>query len=134
MTSIVFDIETGPLSEAELHAVFEPPQPPEQPGEFNPDSVKLGNLKDEAKIQERIEKAKQEHDKQCREYDTNVKKAHDEAWEKFVDSAALSPVTGQVLAVGAMDARGVHQVWHGDGKEQEVIEGIWMASPISPRR
>ena len=45
---------------------------------FNPDSVKLGNFKDPEKIEAKIEEAR----------------------AAFIDKAALSPMTGEILAVG----------------------------------
>lgn len=68
-----FDIETGPVPEAEMQALIP---------EFNPDDVKLGNLKDQKKIEAKIEAARENHV-------TN-----------FTSKAALSPLTGQVLAIG----------------------------------
>lgn len=50
--SIIFDIETAPLSIDELEAIAP---------KFDPSEVKTGNLKDEFKIQDKIEKAEMYH-------------------------------------------------------------------------
>jgi hypothetical protein len=75
MQTIVFDIETGPLPEAELAALMPP---------FDPAEVKTGNLKDPAKIAEKIAEAEANHRRD------------------FFDKAALDPLTGRVVAIGVM--------------------------------
>ncbi len=81
MTTIIFDIETGPLPEAELANMLPP---------FDPAEVKTGNLKDPAKIAEKIAEAEANHRRD------------------FFDKAALDPLTGRVVAIGLLvfDARG----------------------------
>lgn len=73
MTTIIFDIETGPLPEAELENMLPP---------FDPAEVKTGNLKDPAKIAEKIAEAEANHRRD------------------FFDKAALDPLTGRVVAIG----------------------------------
>ncbi len=81
MKTIIFDIETGPLAEAELESMLPP---------FDPAEVKCGNLKDPAKIAEKIAEAEANHRRD------------------FFDKAALDPLSGRVVAIGllAFDARG----------------------------
>ena len=81
MQTIVFDVETGPLAESELAAMMPA---------FDPAEVKVGNLKDPAKIAEKIAEA-----------EANQRR-------DFFDKAALDPLTGRVVAIGVMtfDARG----------------------------
>jgi len=81
MQTLVFDVETGPLAESELSALLPP---------FDPTEVKTGNLKDPAKIAEKIAEAEANHRRD------------------FFDKAALDPLTGRVVAIGVMvfDARG----------------------------
>jgi cell wall-associated NlpC family hydrolase len=69
------DIETGPAP-AEVLADLMP--------DFDETEVKTGNLKDEAKIKEKI---------------TAAREAHERGW---FEKAALSPVTGRVLCVGVV--------------------------------
>ena len=75
MTTIVFDVETGALPEAELEAMMPV---------FDPAEVKRGNLKDPAKIAEKIAEAEANHRRE------------------FFDKAALDPLTGRVVAIGVM--------------------------------
>jgi hypothetical protein len=74
-------VETGPLPEAELVAAMPA---------FDPAEVKTGNLKDPAKIAEKIAEAE-------------VSQRRD-----FFDKAALDPLTGRVVAIGVLcfEARG----------------------------
>lgn len=69
----VFDIETGPLSPEKLCSIMP---------KFDPNEVKLGNLKDAGKIKEKILEAEMNH------------------VTKFYERAALSAITGQVKAIG----------------------------------
>src|SRR5476651_2330269 len=75
MQTIVFDLETGPLAESELSALLPP---------FDPADVKTGNLKDPAKIAEKIAEAEANHKRD------------------FIERAALDPLTGRVLAIGVI--------------------------------
>ena len=75
MQTNVFDVETGPLAESELSALL--PQ-------FDPAEVKTGNLKDPAKIAEKIAEAETNHRRD------------------FFDKAALDPLTGRVVAIGVL--------------------------------
>jgi hypothetical protein len=87
MKTIVFDIETGPLPEAELLAVMPA---------FNPAEVRTGNLKDPAKVTEKIVEAEANHRRE------------------FIERAALDPLTGRVLAIG-LD--------YGPDEEREILFG-----------
>ncbi len=75
MKRIYFDIETGPLPEKELLAMLPP---------FDPAEVKTGNLKDPAKVAEKIAEARENHQRD------------------FIERAALDPLTGRVLAIGVL--------------------------------
>lgn len=79
--TIVFDVETGPLADSELSALLPP---------FDPAEVKTGNLKDPAKIAEKIAEAEANHRRD------------------FFDKAALDPLSGRVVAIGMLvfDTRG----------------------------
>lgn len=97
---IVFDIETGPLDEAVLKEMCPP---------FDAAEVKTGNLKDPEKIAAKIAEAEANH------------------WQEFVDRAALSALTGRVLAIGyrSMRATVISHVASFDGVEAELIEQFW---------
>ncbi len=73
--TIIFDVETGPLAEGELSALLPP---------FDPAEVKTGNLKDPAKIAEKLAEAEVNHRR------------------NFLDNAALDPLTGRVVAIGML--------------------------------
>lgn len=91
---MIFDIETG----AQETAIFS----------FNSASVKVGNLKDPAKIAEKIDASR----------------------EKFLREAALHAETAHVLAVGIIDHQGVRLDLAGkDGSspvdEDRLISDLW---------
>ena len=96
MKTIVFDIETGPLPENELLAMLPV---------FDPAEVKTGNLKDPAKIAEKIAEAEANHRRD------------------FIERAALDPLTGRVVAFGVMtfDARGETPPALGKGGKFSII-------------
>jgi hypothetical protein len=73
--TIIFDVETGPLAESELSALLPP---------FDPAEVKTGNLKDPAKIAEKLADAEVNHRR------------------NFFENAALDPLTGRVVAIGML--------------------------------
>jgi predicted PolB exonuclease-like 3'-5' exonuclease len=73
--TIFFDIETGPQPREDIAHLLPA---------FNPDEVKLGNLKDEEKIKEKLRAAEEKHR------------------SDFFDNAALSPVTGKVICIGVI--------------------------------
>ena len=75
MQTIVFDIETGPLPETDLLKMLPP---------FDPAEVKTGNLKDPAKIAEKLAEAEANHRRD------------------FFERAALDPITGRVIAIGVL--------------------------------
>lgn len=106
--TIVFDIETGPLPDDVLSERFTFDESKISgfsllSQEFDPATVKTGNLKDEAKIKEKIEKAKEDFQTKKRTAEIALEEGRADAWNAFIEKAALSPLTGQVLAVGVWD-------------------------------
>jgi 3'-5' exonuclease len=97
---IVFDIETGGLPEDQLRALLPP---------FDPSEVKLGNLKDEAKIAAKLAEAEANH------------------WQDFVGRAALSALTGRVLAIGYRSEKAcvISHVDAVDGAEMMLVDQFW---------
>lgn len=100
--AIVFDIETGPLPAAELWKVVPPfdpstllPFPP-----FDESSVKTGNLKDAAKIAEKIEQARAQHAVDAVNHAKDNLAAEGLYVAEVMNKAALSAMTGRVLAIG----------------------------------
>ena len=96
MQTIVFDLETGPLAESELSALLPP---------FDPAEVKTGNLKDPAKIAEKIAEAEAESP------------------PRLYRARGADPLTGRVVAIGVMtfDARGETPTAFGKGGKFSII-------------
>jgi len=116
----VFDIETGPLPADQLDALFTPPA---KPTEFDQNNVKLGKMKDQAKIQAKIDAAKKAHETEVAEWEDKVAEAKD----AFISKAALDPRTGQVLAVGYCSGDGqVMADWQFDEcGEADLLRNFW---------
>lgn len=127
---LVFDIETGPLDETALKAVYTPLDESEieglVTGDFDPKSVKTGNLKDAGKIQEKIDQARAAHETAKTNSASIIAQAKADHWAEFVDRAPLSPLTGQVLVIGyhATD-KGITLVDDGKGTETQLIVNFW---------
>jgi hypothetical protein len=98
MRSIVFDIETGALPEAELEKSLPP---------FDPSEVKTGNMTDPRKIAAKIADAEAKHRRD------------------YFERAALDPLTGRVLAVGLLYPATSEFVVLGDDDEEEVLKKFW---------
>jgi len=77
--AIVFDIETKAQAADKLLAGLPP---------FDPEAVKVGNIKDPAKIAEKVAQAEAKHQ------------------SDYLAKAALSPATGEVCAIGLMESDG----------------------------
>lgn len=90
---IVFDIETGPRPWKEIAEFYEPPA---KLGEFDPADVKYGNTKDPAKREAKLREEQQKH-AAAKASETVEHEAHRQKW---LADAALSPITGRVLAIG----------------------------------
>ncbi len=94
---IVFDIETGPLPEEQLRKLYKEPTLEDFAAtcdkRWKPETV-------QQKFAEHIEKS----------------------WPEFVDRAALSPLTGRVLAIGYQSEKGFKVA---DSDESSIIEGFW---------
>lgn len=107
----VFDIETGPVANIE-----ELIGPLEECPPFDENSVKLGNLTDASKIRDKIEYARAKH------AIDHAEKAN-AARNKKIDKAALSPMTGEIIAIGYGDATG-RRVIHA-ASEREILREFW---------
>ena len=105
MQHIVFDIETAPEPDIVLERLFSFDESTVKnyrllTSNFEPSEVKLGNMKDSAKIEAKIEVARLKFTTDRAAVAENIETARSEAWQTFRDRAALSPLTGRVLAVG----------------------------------
>ena len=68
--------------------------------EFDPSEVKCGNMKDASKIAAKIEESRQKFETAKANVTENIEVARAKARQEFKDKAALSPMTGRVLAIG----------------------------------
>jgi len=91
--AVVLDVETGPLSWPEIEQFFTPPA---APGEFDETTVKYGNTKDEAKRAAKLAECRANHQALVDGHTATVEAARQE----FISKAALSAITGRVLAIG----------------------------------
>ena len=96
---LVFDIETAPMPTDQIMQEAEP---------FDPESVKVGNIKDPEKI-------------------ANTRlNAGAKYIQDLIDKAALNATTGIVLCIGMYDLRSdSYLVLEGD--EKEIIREFWVA-------
>lgn len=106
---LIFDIETRPLPIEQLQEVLPPFDPGSfgpPPGEFDPHSVKIGNLKDDAKIAAKIQAARDEHARRAASYQDDLANAERAYWQSAFEKAALTAETGAVAAIGYMSDQG----------------------------
>ena len=122
---LVFDLETGPLPEDVIRDRMPPYEPPPPPGEFDPNAVKTGNLVDPAKIRAKIAGARGEHIDAVAGYEASLVTREAEYWAKIIDKAALSPVTGQVVAIGYLWTDTGIQVLDHSRPEGAMLETFW---------
>lgn len=123
MSAIIFDIETGPLDESTILNMAVPFSEPTHPGEFDPASVKVGNLKDQAKIEAKILEAKQRHESAVADFERTRSEAY-AAWkDSAIGSAALHPATGMVVAIGYKKPGSPGMMDFGN--EEELINQWW---------
>lgn len=124
---LVWDIETGPLDVETVKKFASKFQPPPHPGEFDPASVKVGNLGPE-KAAAKIADAKQAHTAALASYSVTVKHAEADHLAAALEHAPLSPVTGQVLAIGCCSATTKNTVVIGEADgmtEPEILGKFW---------
>lgn len=125
---LVFDIETGPLSLDQLKKVCKPfdASTLKDPGEFDRESVKFGNIKDEAKIAAKVQEAAEKHAKAVADYQTALRDGEANHWKAIQDRAALSAITGEVLAIGYKNAEKVilDHVTE-DRPESQLLKKFW---------
>jgi uncharacterized protein YprB with RNaseH-like and TPR domain len=123
---LVYDIETGPLPAEEIKRLSPPFESKlKHPGEFSPASVKLGMLKDQVKIAAKIQDAKAKHEKAVEDFSSAVEKEQSDYWQDILDKAALSAITGQILAVGYRGAKTVINHVARD-TEAEICNRFWI--------
>ena len=125
---LVFDIETGPLPLEAIQSTlgpFDASSTGKHPGEFHHNAVKLGRMVDEAKIAAKIEDARKAHESAIVAYEEKQLTAESDYWAGIQDKAALSAITGQVVAIGYL---GKHEILHlaTDGvSERALLVQFW---------
>jgi hypothetical protein len=125
---IVFDIETGALPLNRLKEICDPFDPGSlgsHPGEFDPKSVKLGNIKDQAKIDQKIEDCRLKHLEAVAEYERKAKTGESDYWANIEGTAAFSAMKAEVLAIGYFGKQS--QIDHqSEGRtEADVLTQFW---------
>lgn len=131
--NIYFDAETGPIAHEQLLATipaFDASKYPELPP-FDEADVKLGALKDEAKIKTKIQQARQKHAEAVLEHANKVKQAEDDHFAKHVERAALSAITGRVLMIAVRKGGSNKAVASED--ERELLTDWWRAAETNYR-
>lgn len=126
--SIVFDIETASLPDEQLRPIFEADyEPLPHPGEFDPASVKYGNTKDATKRAEKLKECQDAHTLAVNQYAETANTHRAEAWQSFLDRAALNPATGCVLAIGvrSIDSPKSFILGAGDEPEEKILADWW---------
>jgi len=121
---IVFDIETGPLPDEELQKLL--PDFDETPflvGEFDESSVKLGNMKDPAKIKEKIDAARSVHQEKAANAERAIADGKAAHWQDFKGKAALNPATGYVICVQYSNSEG--EVFIDHAPEADILNRFW---------
>lgn len=128
MNVVVFDIETGPLDDQAIRENSKPfdRSSVEKPGAFDERSVKVGNLKDEAKIREKIEAARAAHAAAVDAYAERLVAEEAKYWSDIKAKAALSALTGRVLAIGyKSDKSVVFDAVTEDRDETVILRTFW---------
>ncbi len=128
---LVFDIETAPRAADELKQVVEPFDPASvrlPVGDFDPATVKLGNLKDPAKVSAKIAEAQAEFEAAKTNGPKLLAEAENNYWLDCLGRAALSPLTGRVLAIGYFNPQKDKAAINGDGTpagEVQLLTNFW---------
>lgn len=117
-SAVIFDIETGAMPWEQLKEFWSPPP---KPGVFDEKAVKLGNTKDPAKVKAKIEEARTKHTQEIADWQKNS----DEDQKEFMSKAALSPVTGQVLAIGLFVPECGGRVMGDQMTEEVLLDDFW---------
>lgn len=125
---IVFDIETGPLPIETLKQILPPFDRSSlgpEPAAFDPATVKLGNMKDEKLIADKIHAAKTKHAEEAKTWWQAATQAEPNYWAAIEERAALSAITGQVLAIGYLgQSQQIHAASEGI-QEGALLSHFW---------
>lgn len=133
MSAVIFDIETGPQPIEVLKEISQPFKSSlSDPGEFDSATVKYGNTKEESKRAAILAENKAKHEAKVKAYKDAMATEEPQYWADIQRGAALSALTGQVLAIGYRTIEkkiihGIGEPWT-DGSimtERDVLEKFW---------
>jgi hypothetical protein len=118
MTDLHYDIETGPRPWAEIAPLYVPPPclPP-----WNDAMVKYGQTKDAVKRAEKYAQVKADYEAKLANEQADI----DADRVQWASEAALSPVTGVVLAIGIRKGDTVAIIGDSGETEAEILESFW---------
>ena len=133
---IVFDIETGPESDDRIREFFQwDGGDPEEIARrrFDPSTVKYGQTKDAIKRKTKLEEMRTKFEAAKTKDLAVIETDRTKAWTAFKGRAALSPMTGRVLAIGFGKSESACEWGQNrltlcgiDGEpEAELLEGFW---------
>jgi hypothetical protein len=122
---LVFDFETGPQDDEPLKLMLPEFVPDDPPGLFDESLVKVGNLKDPAKIKDKMDKAREEHAASVANYSSDVAKARASHWDDFKSKAALSASTGRLVAIGLLYPSGTAIIDCDGDREEDGLRAFW---------
>lgn len=103
---LVFDAETKPRPD--LVAKYTKPF-----SDFDESAVKCGNIKDPAKIKEKIDASRAQHEADRAAY-----------WKKAYEDAALDPFTGEILCIGVASDVGAVEIL-AEKTEAATLRAFW---------
>ncbi len=126
--AIIFDIETGPLPDDELNRI----RPAFDAGsvsgtrhvgeDFEPSSVKTGNISDPGKVAAKIEQRRIQHAHDQAEMVRKIEEARTDHVVKHKERAALSSLSGKLLALGYSDGDNCAINGH---EEEHLLLNFW---------
>lgn len=119
----IFDLETEAGNEDTIRALCKPFVAPPPPGEFKVESVKLGNLKDQAKIDAKIKDARDAWEEAVANYADKCATDERDYWQKIIQNAAKNPALGRIVVIGVLSSTGKETII--DGDEPDILSGWW---------
>ena len=119
MPDLVYDIETSPRPAAELEPLYVPPKRTVPP--WDEKLVRYGLMKDEEKRKEKRDKIFAEHQDKAVAEEKDIAEHKDE----WLSEAALSPVTGIVLAIGVRAGEKRVIIGEGGESEKDILKAFW---------
>jgi len=117
----IFDIETGQGDPETILSLAKPFKGFQPLGEFDPSTVKTGNLKAQDKIDDKIQAAREAHETKAAEAFQKWEGEKMAYEEGLITKSPLEPLHGVVLAIGILKDDGEFEIIGEDGEPEEVI-------------